>query len=94
MIFVWSDDKNYLIRRQRMIAFEDIAIEVNRNNVIDTVYNHNPERYPGQHLFLVMVRGYLYTVPYYQIDDDTVRLVTAYPDGDRMRQYVLAGRHP
>ena len=94
MIFVWSDDKNYLIRRQRMIAFEDIAIEVNRNNVIDTVYNHNPERYPGQHLFLVMVRGYLYTVPYYQIDDDTVRLVTAYPDGDRMRQYVLTGRHP
>ena len=94
MIFVWSDDKNYLIRRQRMIAFEDIAIEVNRNNVIDTVYNHNPERYPGQHLFLVMVRGYLYTVPYYQIDDDTVRLVTAYPDGDRMSQYVLAGRHP
>ena len=92
MIFLWSDDKNYLIRRQRMIAFEDIAIEVDRNNVIATIHDHNPERYPGQHLFLVMVREYLYAVPFYQIDDDTVRFVTAYPDGGRMRDYGLRRR--
>ena len=42
MNFTWSDDKNYLIRRQRMIAFEDIAIAVDRNNVIETIPNHNP----------------------------------------------------
>lgn len=76
-----------------MIAFEDIAIEINRNNVIDTIYNHSLERYPDQHLFIVMVRGYLYTVPFYQINDDTVYLVTAYPDGRRMRWYRLAGRY-
>ena len=93
MNFTWSDDKNYLIRRQRMIAFEDIAIAVDRNNVIETIPNHNPERYPGQHLFLVMVREYLYTVPFYQIDDDTVRFVTAYPDGERMRRYGLRRRY-
>ncbi len=92
MIFTWSDDKNYLIRRQRMIAFEDIVIEIDRNNLIATIHNHNPERYPGQHLFLVMVREYLYVVPFYQIDDDTVRFVTVYPDGGRMRQYGLSRR--
>ena len=92
MIFTWSDDKNYLIRRRRMIAFEDIAAEITRNNVVDTIYNHNPEKYPGQHLFLVMVREYLYTVPFYQIDHDTVWLVTAYPDGRRMRQRGLGRR--
>lgn len=75
-----------------MIAFEDIAIALGQGNLIDTVYDHNPERYPGQHLFLVLVREYLYTVPFYQIDDETVRFVTAFPDGGRMRDYGLRRR--
>ena len=92
MNFTWSDDKNYLIRRQRMVAFEDIAIEIDQNNVVATIRDHNPERYPVQHLLLVMMREYLYAVPFYQIDDNTVRLVTAYPDGERMRDYGLRRR--
>lgn len=93
MNFTWSDDKNYLIRRSRMIAFEDIAIAIGRGDLIDTVYDHNPERYPGQHLYLVMVKEYLYTVPFYQIDDETVRFVTAFPDGKRMRRRELPSRN-
>ena len=92
MNFTWSDDKNYLLKRHRGIAFEDVAIKVLQRDIVGIEYDHNPERYPGQHLFLVMEREYLYVVPFYQIDADTVRFVTIYPDGGRMRDYGLRRR--
>ena len=89
MNFTWSDDKNNLLKRRRGIAFEDVAIKVVQNDIVGIEYDHNPTRYPGQHLPLVMVRDYLYSVPYYQTDADTRHLVTAYPDGERMPRYGL-----
>ena len=88
-MFTWSEDKNGLLKRYRGIAFEDIAIKILQRDIVGIEYNHNPLRYPGQHLLLVMVRGYLYSVPYYQIGDYTWHLVTAYPDGKRMTRYGL-----
>ena len=88
-MFTWSEDKNSLLKRFRGIAFEDVAIKVVQDDIVDIEYDHNPIRYPGQHLLLVMVRGYLYSVPYYQVDADTKHFVTAYPDGKRMSIYEL-----
>ena len=89
-MFTWSEDKNHLLKRQRGIAFEDIAVKVMQRDVIDTIYHHSPVRHPGQHLLLVMVRGYLYAVPHYRYADGTMRFITIYPDGKRMRRYRLA----
>ena len=88
-MFTWSEDKNHLLKRQRGIAFEDIAVQVMRRAVVDIIYNHNPARYPGQHLLLVMVRDYLYAVPHYRYADGTIHFITIYPSGRMMRQYGL-----
>ena len=86
MNFIWSRDKNDLLKRHRGIAFEDVAIKVLQRDIVGIEYDHNPSRYPRQHLLLVMARGYLYTVPYYQIDADARHFVTAYPDGNKDAQ--------
>ena len=88
-MLTWSEDKNHLLKRQRGIAFEDIAVQVMRRDVVDTIYNHNPARYPGQHLLLVMVRGYLYAVPRYRYADGSIHFIAIYPSGRPMRQYGL-----
>lgn len=88
-MFTWSQDKNDILKRHRGVAFEDVAIKVLQGDFVGIEYDHNPLRYPGQHLLLVMLRGYLYAVPYYQIDDETRHFVTVHPDGKRMRKYGL-----
>lgn len=88
-MFTWSQDKNDILKRHRGVAFEDVAIKVLQGDFVGIEYDHNPLRYPGQHLLLVMLRGYLYAVPYYQIDDETRHFVTVHPDEKRMRKYGL-----
>ena len=88
-MFTWSEDKNHLLKRQRGIAFEDIAVKIAQRAVVDLIYDHNPLRYPGQHLLLVLARGYLYAVPHCRYADGSMRLITIYPSGKLMRQYRL-----
>ena len=64
-------------------------MKVLQGDFVGIEYDRNPPRYPGQHLLLVMLRGYLYAVPYYQLDVETRHFVTACPDGKRMRKYGL-----
>ena len=88
-MFTWSEDKNHLLKRQRGIAFEDIAVKIAPRAVVDIIYDHNPLEHPGQHLLLVMARGYFYAVPHYRYADGSMRLITIYPSGKLMRQYRL-----
>ena len=81
--FTWSADKNHLLKRQRGVAFEDVYIGVRRGDTVRIIFEHNPERYPGQDLLLIMIRGYLYAVPH-EKTGDSIRLITIYPDGDMM----------
>ena len=89
-MFTWSQDKNDLLKRHRGVAFEDVAIRVLQGDIVNIEQDHKPQRYPRQHLMLVTIRGYLYSVPYYRANDGTMHLVTAYPDGRRMVRYGLA----
>ena len=86
--FTWSADKNHLLKRQRGVAFEDVYIGLRRGDAVGTIFSHNPERYPGQDLLLIMIRNYLYAVPHQRVGD-SVRLITIYPDGGRMTSYGL-----
>lgn len=90
MNITWSADKNDLLKRRRGVAFEDVYIGLRRGDALNIVFNHNPERHPGQDLLLIMIRDYLYVVPH-ERDGDAVRLITIYPDGGRMTRYGLRG---
>lgn len=46
-MFTRSEDKNHLLKRQRGIAFEDIAVKVMQRDIIDIIHHHNPARHPG-----------------------------------------------
>ena len=84
--FTWSEDKNHLLKRQRGVAFEDVIIGLYQDDDVGVIYNHNPERHPGQDLLLIIVHDYLYAVPHENVGEIT-RLITIYPDGNRMRHY-------
>ena len=91
--YTWDQNKNHLLKRSRGVSFEDVVIAIARHDDIRVIYDHNSVRYPGQDLLLVMIRGYLYAVPHLTTGD-TVRLITIYPDGDKMRQLGLSRRAP
>ena len=84
----WSEDKNHLLKRQRGVAFEDVFIGVHRGDIFRIIFGHSLERHPGQDLLLIMIRDYLYAVPYERVGD-TIRLTTIYPDGGCMTSYGL-----
>ena len=40
----WSEDKNHLLKRQRGIAFEDVAVKIAQRDVVDLILRP-PTRY-------------------------------------------------
>ena len=89
--YTWDPAKNHLLKRSRGVAFEDVIIGLARHDDIGVIYNHRPGRYPGQDLLLIMIQDYLYAVPHLATGD-TIRLITIYPDGERMTSLGLRRR--
>ena len=79
--------KGRSVRVRHGVSFDDVASQIERGNVLADSEHPNQERYPGQGLFVVNVRGYAYVVPY--VEHETgVFLKTLYPSRKATRDYL------
>ncbi len=85
--FSWSPEKNEQLIRERGISFEEIVFHIERGDILDLLEQPNPERYPGQRLFVVNLEGYAYVVPLVE-DDTEVSLKTIIPSRKATRDYL------
>jgi uncharacterized DUF497 family protein len=87
MLFDWSDEKNAWLRRERGLAFEDVAYHITHGGLLDTIEHQNQERFSGQRIFIVNVEGYACLVPFVE-DEKTFFLKTIIPSRKITRLYL------
>jgi uncharacterized DUF497 family protein len=88
--FDWDDAKNATLRKERGIGFEDVVFHIERGDLLDILEHSNPDRYPGQRIFVVRRDDYVYLVPFVE-DDHTVFLKTIIPSRKATRDYLGQG---
>ena len=85
--FAWDHDKNARLRAERNVSFEDVVAHIQVGHLLDIVAHPNPERYPGQRIFIVDIDDYAYLVPFVE-DEHEVFLKTIIPSRKATRAYL------
>ena len=85
--FVWDEEKNEKLKRERGIGFEDVVFHIERGDLLDILEHPNQDRYPGQRIFVVRRDTYVFLVPFVE-DDRLVVLKTIIPSRKATRNYL------
>ncbi len=85
--YSWNDEKNELLQRQRGISFEEAVFHIERGDLLSVLDHPNQERYPGQRIFVVNIRGYAYLVPFVESETE-VFLKTIIPSRKATREHL------
>ena len=84
--YVWDDEKNELLQRERGISFEDVKYLLTSEDLLDDIPHPDQERYPGQRLYIVRINNLAWAVPYRRTAC-YLFLYTAYPSQKFTRMY-------
>ena len=84
----WDPEKDDLLYRQRRVRFNEIATAIRQGRVLATIPHPNQRRYPGQQIYYVEIREYVYVVPFVTEPDGTRFLKTAFPSRKATREYL------
>ncbi|MCB9503858.1 MAG: BrnT family toxin [Deferribacteres bacterium] len=83
----WNPEKNEIIKRERGISFEEIALLIESGGLIGI--EENPG-YPNQKMYVLEIDNYAIIVPYME-NDDEIFLKTAFPSRKYTKKYGLKG---
>ena len=82
----WNSDKDALLRATRNVSFEMVLEEILLGHVLENNPHPNQEKYPAQFIFVVMIEGYCYVVPYVK-EEDKIFLKTIFPSRKMTKKY-------
>ena len=85
--FRWDPDKNERLKTGRGISFEEIVLVVEEGELKDILIHPNQRRYPGQLVFVVAYREYVFLVPSAE-ENDHYFLRTIIPSRKATRDYL------
>jgi hypothetical protein len=85
--FRWDSDKNERLKVGRGISFEEIVLAVEESGLKDILAHPNQRRYPGQLVFVVAYREYVFLVPSVE-ETDHYFLKTIIPSRRATRDYL------
>jgi len=83
----WNSEKNELLKKERGISFEIMAFQIEVGNILDVIDHPNPDKYPGQRIFVIDFEEYAYLVPFVE-NDDEVFLKTIIPSRKATKDYL------
>ena len=83
----WNYEKNLTLKAERGISFEQVAMHIERGDVLDVVQHTNQKRYPNQQILVVEIDNYAYLVPFVE-DDKGKFLKTIIPSRKATRDYL------
>jgi len=87
----WDERKNGWLRQQRGVCFEQAAVCLAAERVLDVMDHPNQDRYPGQKVAVIEIEGYACLVPYEQAGGEIV-FKTLIPSRKAARKYIGAGK--
>ena len=86
--FRWAHDKNETLKTERNISFEEIALAIEANGLLDILQHPNADKYPNQSVLVVAFESYIYLVPYVE-EADYYFLKTVIPSRKATKSYLL-----
>lgn len=88
--FRWNHEKNEQLKVGRNISFEEVVLAIEADGLLDIVRHSDPEKYPNQLVFVVVVEQYAYLVPFVE-EIDCYFLKTIIPSRKATRNYLKRG---
>lgn len=85
--FRWNHEKNETLKTDREVSFEEITLAIEEDSLLDILHHPNQEKYPGQRILVVCLRGYVYLVPFVE-ETDFYFLKTIIPSRKATRDYL------
>ena len=85
----WDERKNSWLKRYRGVCFEQAAVCLASEQVLDVTGHTNQARYPGQQVAVIEINGYAYLVPYERSGGE-VTLKTMIPSRKATQKYMGA----
>ena len=85
--YKWNKEKNEQLKIERGMSFEQIAMHIERGDVLDIVDHPNQKKYPNQQLLVVEINNYAYIVPFIE-DENNKFLKTIIPSRKATRDYL------
>ena len=85
--FNWSPEKNKQLISERGVSFEDVIFYLLQGNVLDDVSHPNPDKYPGQRIFVLNIDDYIHLVPYVESSEE-IFLKTIIPSRKATKDYL------
>ena len=86
--FRWNHDKNKMLKIERGISFEVIALAIEADGLLDELRHPNTGKYPNQSVLVVAFDDYVYLVPYVE-EPEYYFLKTIIPSRKATRDYLL-----
>ena len=86
--FRWDHNKNETLKSERNISFEEIALAIEADGLLDILQHPNADKYPNQSVLVVAFESYIYLVPYVE-EADYYFLKTVIPSRKATRDYLL-----
>ena len=86
-LFDWDPVKNMKLIQERGVSFEVLSYAIQTGGLLDVVRHPNVDQYQNQKLFIVLVDGYVYVVPFIETDDK-VFLKTAFASRKATKKYL------
>jgi len=88
--FRWNHEKNEALKADREVSFEEITLAIEGDGLLDIQQHPKPEKYPGQRIFVICLRDYVYLVPFIE-ETDFYFLKTIIPSRKATRDYLGGG---
>lgn len=86
--FRWNHDKNDVLKIERGISFEVVALAIEADGLLDELRHPNTGKYPNQSVLVVAFDDYVYLVPYVE-EPEYYFLKTIIPSRKATRDYLL-----
>ncbi len=85
--YKWNKGKNEWLKTERGVSFEQIAMHVERGDLLDIVTHPNQSKYPNQQVLVVEINNYVYLVPFIENENGKF-LKTIIPSRKATRDYL------
>ena len=83
----WNLEKNELLKAERGISFEEIALLIESGNILGI--EENPG-HPNQKIYILEIENYAYIVPFVESENE-IFLKTAFPSRKYTKRFGLKG---
>lgn len=85
--FAWGNAKNETLINTRGISFEEIVFHIEKGDLLDILEHQNQKKYKGQRILVVNVEGYVYLVPFLEMENEVI-LKTIIPSRKATKKYL------